>query len=230
MEPIATDILGGLAVRANVAPLNFIGTLLLSAVLNFAIAKIYVMTHGGYSYSKNFLHAIVLVGVIVALIMVIIGSDIARAFALVGAMSIVRFRTPLKDSRDLVFIFAAIAIGMACGVQFYLFAVIFTAFMAALLFAFHHWNFGELPHAGYVLKLQLPSGQRDTVAKICDEMCKRASVVSISRLSDSSEMEDVIYEVELNRGTSYSELVDRLTKSVKPLSINVLVGESGVNV
>jgi hypothetical protein len=68
------------------------------------------------------LQTIVLVGVTVALIMVIIGSDIARAFALVGAMSIVRFRTPLKDSRDLVFVFAAIAVGMACGVQFHVFA------------------------------------------------------------------------------------------------------------
>ena len=84
-------------------------------MLNGLLAKLYALTHGGYSYSKSFLHAIVLVGLTVALIMVIIGSDIARAFALVGAMSIIRFRTPVKDIRDIVFLFLAVANGIACG-------------------------------------------------------------------------------------------------------------------
>ena len=54
--------------------------------------------------------------------MVIIGSEIARAFALVGAMSIIRFRNPVKDPRDVAFLFVTIAIGMACGVGFYMYA------------------------------------------------------------------------------------------------------------
>ena len=199
-----------------------------STVFALVIAKLYMVTHGGYSYSKSFLHTIVLVGVTVTLIMVVIGSDIARAFALVGAMSIVRFRTPVKDSRDLVFIFAAIAIGMACGTQFYVFGAIFTAFVTVLILGFHYARFGDLPSKGYVLKLQVNASDRERVAELYGEMCRRYSVVSITR-SNGAAVEHVIYEVELKRGVTYKDLFDRLTQTIEPLSINLLVGDGHVN-
>ncbi|MHA1599226.1 MAG: DUF4956 domain-containing protein [Alphaproteobacteria bacterium] len=201
----------------------------ISAVLTLIIAKLYMFTHGGYSYSKSFLQTIVLVGVTVALIMVIIGSDIARAFALVGAMSIVRFRTPVKDSRDLVFVFAAIAVGMAAGTQFYVFAAIFTAVVVTLMLGFHFAKFGEMPHQGYVIKVRLKSGDKEQVAELCRKLCKRFAIVSISR-PDNGDLEDVIYEVELNRGITYKNLLDRLSNAISPLSINILVGEGNVTV
>jgi hypothetical protein len=140
-----------------------------STLLNLLVAKLYTVTHGGYSYSKSFLQTVVLVGITVTLIMVIIGSDIARAFALVGAMSIVRFRTPVKDSRDLVFIFAAIAVGMACGTQFHVFAGIFVIFLAVLLLGFHYGGFGELAHKGYVLKVRINGSDKDRLAELSVE-------------------------------------------------------------
>lgn len=233
MDPLANDLLQGLSETSAVSQLAILDVaiaLVLSTALTFAIAKAYIYTHAGYSYSKTFVQSIVLVGITVALIMVIIGSDIARAFALVGAMSIVRFRTPVKDSRDLVFVFSAIAVGMACGVQFYLYATIFTAFMVALVTAFHFLNFGELSQDGYVLKMQIPTDKRDAVAQICKEMCKRASIISMNRLGQAEDIEDVVYEVELKKGVKYTDLVDRLSSAGDVRSINVLVGESSVSV
>ena len=95
--------------------IDLISALVVSLVLTLILAKLYLYTHSGVSYSRSFTIALVLVVITISLIMIIIGSNIARAFALVGAMSIVRFRTPVKDSRDLVFLFMAIAIGMASG-------------------------------------------------------------------------------------------------------------------
>jgi len=233
MDPLANDLLQGLGPTTTPAQLDFLKVvyaLLLSTALTFVIAKAYVYTHVGYSYSKTFVQSIVLVGIAVSLIMVIIGSDIARAFALVGAMSIVRFRTPVKDSRDLVFIFSAIAVGMACGVNFYLYAAIFTAFMVVLVAAFHLMNFGDLGQKGYVLKMQIPAGKRDAVTQICKEMCKRASVVSMNRLGQGGELEDLVYEVDLKRGVKYEDLVERLNAGAQLKSINILVGESSVSV
>ena len=77
---------------------------MLTLVLTVVLAKVYMYTHRGYSYSKSFVQSTVLIGVTITLIMVVIGSNIARAFALVGALSIIRFRNPVKDSRDIVFI------------------------------------------------------------------------------------------------------------------------------
>ena len=229
MDALTQEIFGEVVITSSVTGYQLIVAMAVSTLLNLVIAKLYTVTHGGYSYSKTFLQTIVLVGITVTLIMVVIGSDIARAFALVGAMSIVRFRTPVKDSRDLVFIFSAIAIGMACGTQFHVFAAIFTVFMGALLLGFHFWNFGELPHLGYVLKVRIKASDRERLTQLYGEMCKRYSVVSISR-ADDDDVEDVIYEVELKRGVAYNDLLERLSKSVQPFSVNVLVGEGNVNV
>ncbi len=230
MDQLAQEIFGQVTIVAPVTAYGLTFSLATSALLTMAIAKLYAMTHGGYSYSKSFLQTFVLVGVTVALIMVIIGSDIARAFALVGAMSIVRFRTPLKDPRDLVFIFAAIAVGMACGVQFHVFAAIFTVFMFVIVLGFHHWRFGELPTSGYVVKLRINASAREHVGEILGELCQRFSVVSVSRTEADKDTEEVIYEVELKRGVTYTGLVQRLNKTIAPLSINVLVGEGSVSV
>ncbi|MHC4983732.1 MAG: DUF4956 domain-containing protein [Planctomycetota bacterium] len=228
MNELGQQVFGDIAAVSAVTSYELIIALASSTVLTLLLAKLYMVTHGGYSYSKSFLQTIVLVGVTVALIMIIIGSDIARAFALVGAMSIVRFRTPVKDARDLVFVFAAIAIGMACGTQFHIFAAIFTVFVAGLVLTFYYWGFGELPNKGYVVKMRIKGSDKDRVADLCGQLCKRYSIVSISR-SNGDDVEDVIYEVELKRGVAYKDLLERLTKAIQPESVNVLVGEGNVN-
>ena len=86
MEELTQEVFGDIIVVSPLTNTELIVALVSSTTLNLGIAKLYTVTHGGYSYSKTFLQTIVLVGVTVALIMIIIGSDIARAFALVGAM------------------------------------------------------------------------------------------------------------------------------------------------
>ena len=228
MNELGEQVFGDIVAVSAVTSYELIIALGSSTVLTLLIAKLYMVTHGGYSYSKSFLQTIVLVGVTVALIMIIIGSDIARAFALVGAMSIVRFRTPVKDARDLAFVFAAIAIGMACGTRFHVFAAIFTAFVAGLVLVFYYWGFGDLPNKGYVVKMRINGSDKDRVAELCGQLCKRFSIVSITR-SNGDDVEDVIYEVELKRGVAYKDLLERLTKAIQPESVNVLVGEGNVN-
>ncbi len=229
MGELTQDIFGEIIIVSSVTSYELIIALVASALLNLVVAKIYTVTHGGYSYSKSFVQTIVVVGITVTLIMVIIGSDIARAFALVGAMSIVRFRTPVKDSRDLVFVFAAIAIGMACGTQFHVFALIFTVLLAAVLLGFYYSNFGELPNNGYVVKLRIKPSDKDRVSELCRQMCQRHSVVSISR-ANGDDIEDVIYELEMKRGVSHTDLLERLSTAVKPMAVNILVGEGNISV
>lgn len=230
MEDLSQDLLTTLEITPSVTLIDLVIALVTSAVLNFVLAWLYIRTHGGYSYSKSYVQSIVLVGLIVSLIMIVIGSEIARAFALVGAMSIVRFRTPVKDSRDLIFIFAAIAVGMAAGTGFHLYAAVFTGFLGALLLAFHMFKFGDLDHRSYVLKLRLSPGDKDTVAKLCREHCRHFAVVSITRTTDDAAVEDVVYEVDLKPRVNYGEFIEKLREKANPQSINLLVGEGSVNV
>src|SRR5205085_12058657 len=97
---------------------EILASLVLSFALCLVLAYFYRQSHRGLSYSVSFVHAMILLGVTVSIIMLIIGSNIARAFTLVGALSIIRFRNPIKDSRDVAFLFISLAIGMSVGTGF----------------------------------------------------------------------------------------------------------------
>lgn len=130
-------------------PINFITitdiiiALFWSIILSIIIANTYRTTHRGVSYSQSFTQTLVLLGLIVAIVMLIIGTDIARAFTLVGALSIVRFRNAVKDTRDVGFIFFTMAIGMACGTRFYLLGIITTVTGCILIYYLTFTEFGQ---------------------------------------------------------------------------------------
>src|SRR5687767_15907593 len=96
--------------------------LVLSAALSLMVGWVYRFTHRGTSYSQSFAQTLVVVSMTTALIMLIIGSNIARAFTLVGALSVIRFRNAVKETRDVTFMFVAMAMGMAVGTGFYMLA------------------------------------------------------------------------------------------------------------
>lgn len=127
-----------------------------SLVLSLIIAITYRGTHRGVSYSQTFTQNLVLIGMIVSLVMLIIGTNIARAFTLLGALSIVRFRNAVKDSRDVGFIFFVMVIGMACGTRFYPIAMIGTFAGCGLMYFMTYTQFGQKGLAQDILELYFP--------------------------------------------------------------------------
>ena len=127
-----------------------------SLVLSVIIAITYRGTHRGVSYSQTFTQNLVLIGMIVAIVMLIIGTNIARAFTLLGALSIVRFRNAVKDSRDVGFIFFVMAIGMACGTKFYPLAMIGTFAGCGLMYFMTYTQFGQKGLAQDILEMYFP--------------------------------------------------------------------------
>ena len=213
----------------TVMAIDVVLSIIMASFFNVILAKFYTLTHEGYSYSRSFVHSIVLVGVTIALIMVIIGSNIARAFALVGAMSIVRFRNPVKDSRDLVFIFAAIAIGMACGTQFYLYAAVFLFIFCLLLISFKYFGFGDLDHLSYVVKIRLEKDKRADLIEVLKTFATQHTVIAVEKLQADESREDVIVELELKRKLSYDDFLGELERRIAPTSLSLLVGEGNVS-
>ena len=127
----------------------------LSFVLNLGIAYIYRVTHKGLSYSQSYVHTLILMGTVVSLIMLIVGSNIARAFSLVGALSIIRFRNAVKETRDVGFIFMAMAIGMACGTRFYALAVMATAMLMAMVYFLYRFDIGSFTTSENILRVHV---------------------------------------------------------------------------
>ena len=137
--------------------LDVVLTIVLSFVLSLIIGWVYENTHRGVAYSQSYVQTLVLMTMVVGIIMLIIGSNIARAFTLVGALSIVRFRNAIKETRDVGFIFFALAIGMACGTRFYALATVSTLVICALIWVMVRYDFFAKDAAVQLLKIRLPS-------------------------------------------------------------------------
>jgi len=132
-------------------------SLVLSFLLCAGIGWIYQITHRGASYTQSYVHTLVLNGMVVAMIMLVVGSNIARAFALVGALSIIRFRNAVKETRDVGFIFFTMAIGMAIGTKFYLLAIIAAVVISLIVLIMSRFNWYARKVTNQILKIQLPN-------------------------------------------------------------------------
>lgn len=135
--------------------LDVVLCMLLSFVLSAFIGWVYKITHKGTSYTQSFVFTLVLNGMVVALVMMVVGSNIARAFSLVGALSIIRFRNAVKETRDVGFIFFTMAIGMAVGTKFYLLAVIAAVVISLVILIMTRFNWYAREMSSQILRVQL---------------------------------------------------------------------------
>ena len=101
--------------------------IIMAVLLGFVIYVSYYVAHAGTVYSRKFNVSLVVLTVLTSTVMTVIGNNIALSLGMVGALSIVRFRTAIKDSRDTVYIFWSIIVGICCGVGDYLVAAVGSA-------------------------------------------------------------------------------------------------------
>ena len=112
--------------------LNFSAACVLCLVLFIS----YGLSHSTVVYSRRFAVSLVQMTLVTTMVMCVIGNNIALSLGMVGALSIIRFRTAIKDSRDATYIFWAIGIGICCGVSDYITATIGSAFIFVVLVLF----------------------------------------------------------------------------------------------
>ncbi|WP_455138794.1 DUF4956 domain-containing protein [Thermophilibacter sp.] len=106
---------------------------LMSAILGLVIFLSYWISHAGTIYSQKFNVNLVTLTVLTGTVMMVIGSNVALSLGMVGALSIVRFRTAIKDARDTTYIFWAIICGICCGVSQFLAAAVGSAAVFLLM-------------------------------------------------------------------------------------------------
>ncbi|TVR86602.1 MAG: DUF4956 domain-containing protein [Saprospirales bacterium] len=113
----------------RITPAEALTNLAVALICGILISLFYRVTYKGVSYSSHYVISIIMLAMITALVIMVIGNNLARAFGLVGAMSIIRFRTAVKDTQDIMYIFFALAAGLACGAGMYAIAVTGTLFI-----------------------------------------------------------------------------------------------------
>jgi uncharacterized membrane protein YhiD involved in acid resistance len=200
--------------------------LLLSFVLSKPIAWVYIWTHLGTSYSRSFVHALVMLSMIVSFVMLAIGDSMARAFGLFGALALIRFRTPIKDSRDTVFLFLSVAVGIAVGVQNAMLAVAGTS--VALLVAVYMFSvrFGERIDSDAVIRFTQDQDTSDDgdplLRKMLRHYCKTFALISMRDGRKSSTL-DLSYQIMLREPGCHRALVNDMHQVPGIHSVNLLM-------
>lgn len=122
-----TDIMNVIQTSGQLSLEEAALNIIMSAVMGYVIFLAYALSHRGTIYSRKFNATLVVLTVLSGTVMTVIGNNIALSLGMVGALSIVRFRTAVKDSRDTAFIFWTIIVGICCGVGDYMVAAIGSA-------------------------------------------------------------------------------------------------------
>jgi hypothetical protein len=184
---------------------------LLAFVLCQVIAAVYVWTYQGLSYSRAFVLSLVMGGVVSSILVLAIGDSVARGLGLLGALALVRFRATLKDTRDMVFVFACLSIGVAVGVQAFSVAIVGTVAYAIISAQLALSNFGSRRLFDGLLRFQGQAGAdtEHVVRRILGSHCASYVLVNLREVVQGSRVE-FAYQVKLTDPSLAESLVAAL--------------------
>jgi len=207
-------------------PQNVLLSLLLAFVLGQVLAWVYYFTHTGLSYSRTYVQSLILICVVVAITMAVIGNNIITAFGLMGALAIIRFRNVIFDTRDIVFIFAAVVVGMASGSQRYAIAIVGTIILSLISIYLRLTNFGaHRPHNGF-LRFSLADRivPAHPVPAILKRFCGNFTLISAQE-EGAGGLVGYAYQLMIRDAAQNDQLLSELSKVNGIKNINLTVQE-----
>ncbi len=179
------------------ALINVTYSLIWAFVLSSMIAITHKITYTGHQYPKNFFQALALGSIVSAMVMMAIGDSLARGLGAFGALAIIRFRTKIQDARNILFIFAALSVGLAVGIFGYTIAFAGTIIFCLASLFLHFTPFSTKTGLNGRLIFQLAdSNQLNHVIDVIKKFCSDYTDVEITA-RDSGRF-DYDYSIELN--------------------------------
>lgn len=186
--------------------------LLMSLVIGFFIMISYKISHSGTIYSRKFNVSLFVLAILTTMVMTVIGNNIALSLGMVGALSIVRFRTAIKDSRDTMYIFWSIIVGICCGVGDYTVASMGTAvvFLALLLL-------GAIKNDNRILLIIRSSRINELkIESIVYNYYNRKAILRVK--NTTPEMIEFIYELDKNTVKKLNNKQESISEKIYELS------------
>ena len=218
-------------ISAVYLPQQIVINLFLSFVLGVVISVVYKKTHKGLSYSQSFMVTNIFVAVIVCMVIMIIGNSLARAFALVGALSIIRFRTVVKDTKDTAYIFWSLAAGMAAGTGSYFLAIGGTVIISSIALILYKTNFGSIIKSEFILQFRTISNDTE-VSKLFNKTISKFSKSFTLLSSESSEDAKSIklsFDIVLKDEIKQTELLSELSKIKGIKEVVIIAAKSDID-
>ncbi len=182
---------------------DVITNLVIALISGLLISFLYKWTYRGPNYSSRFVHSLVIITMITSIVILVIGNNLARAFGLVGAMSIIRFRTAVKDSHDIVFIFFALATGLAAGVGLHQIALTGVIFIGIVLLLLYQFDYGSTKKREYLLQFSYSANGETPppYTKIIENFCKQSKLINVRSIGKKDQLELSYYVIFKDPGT-----------------------------
>lgn len=201
--------------NSSVSIYQVVLAMLMALVLGLFLYFMYRRTYSGVVYSKSFNQTLVLLSVIVTMVMTIIGGNLALSLGMVGSLSIIRFRTAIKEPKDMAFLFWAIAIGLSCGAEMYVVAVVGSIVIAAVLLFFKKDAYAGNTYLVVVRGRQLDSAAMEAL------ISENTRKWKVRMQNATGEHEEITYEADLTK-SNISELARALKAMEGTEAVNVV--------
>ena len=191
-------------------------------VIGFLISLIYIATHRKEGYSQSYVMTMIMLPTIVSLILLLVNST-AGALTLAGAFTLVRFRSVAGDPKDIAYIFFAMAAGVACGIGFVGFGILFFVILGIIMFVLSEINFGASKSKHMTLKITIPENL-DYQGVFDPVLSKYTNFHKLRRVKTTNfgTLFELIYAVEISEDIDRKKFIDELRALNGNMTINLV--------
>lgn len=212
----------------RITPAEALTNLTVALVCGILISLFYRATYKGVSYSSHYVISVIMLAMITAMVIMVIGNNLARAFGLVGAMSIIRFRTAVKDTQDIMFIFFSLGAGLACGAGMYVIGItgtLFIGFTTMIASAIYSENPAKREYLLQIVYLG-SKVDRNSFDQTLNKYLWRYKLVNVKNLTDDrGEIMEFSYYVQLRRDSYSGQLISDLKDLPNVDKVNLFFDE-----
>ncbi len=153
-------------------PPQIVGAMILSFLLSMVFAVVYQATFRGFTYSRSYIHTMVIGSMVTCMLIMAVGSNLARGMGILGTLAIIRFRTPVRDPRDAMFLFACLGVGIACGSRMPSVALTGTVLINLAAFILHWIPFASRREYEGLLRFSVAEENQEARQQIDDILIK----------------------------------------------------------
>lgn len=200
---------------------NVLFSLAVAIIIGVVISQVYKLTHRGVNFELTFMTSLIMLAPIVAMVMFFIRGNLVLSLGLVGSLSIIRFRTPIKDTRDMIYLFWTIAVGLGAGT--FNWAVVTLSSIAILIVAviIYFIKYGGGQSQNYVLVVS--GSKKINQQQILSTIDRYASESKIRSQSINNGMWEIVYELHIGKsGLPLVEMVDELDELPEISNVSLL--------
>ncbi len=217
--------INGISLSGELTLFHAVMGLFIAFILTFILALIYKVIHREKNDCHVIMHSMIFISVILAGAMMVIGNNLAIAFGLVGAVSIIRFRTAVRNYIDMSFIFVSIVVGMASGLDFYAVAVLITVFVGSLMLILNFLKFGMSPPISneYIMTLEF-KGEKSFSEEFFKEIKGFKDLkISFIEYRTSKNRQKVKYKIQVSDEKSFEKYIKALDEYFKDRKYDISI-------